>query len=90
MPESNMGDISSCGLGSDGGTVHLVVQPHPNQPTGESCPIDTCNNVHHGEATESVGPHRRFHERRRGPARTWEIGISEIRSKYCSFAIKKQ
>ena len=55
--------------------VCLIVQLYPNQPAGESCPVDARNNLHDGEATMSVGPHRRLHERRRGPARTREIGI---------------
>ena len=55
--------------------IRLVVQLYPNQPAGESCPVDTRNNLHHGEATMGVSPHRRFHEWRRRPARTWEIGI---------------
>ena len=40
--------------------VGLVVQLYPNQPAGESCSVDTSNNLHDGEAAASVGPHRRF------------------------------
>ena len=57
--------------------VGLVVQLYPSQPEGESCSVDTRNNLHGGEAAASVGLHRRFHERRRSTARTREVVIFE-------------
>ena len=51
---------------------------YPNQPAGNSFPVDIGSNLHHGEATVSVGPHRRFHERQRQAACTWEVDIFDF------------
>ena len=49
----------------------LVVKLYPNQPAGESCSVDTINNLHDRER----GSTSTVHERRRSPAQTREIGI---------------